>query len=76
MAAYSQGDCGEQVKGLLDALSRDAVATTGPWTLQRYNPPFSLPWTKANEIHVPVEEVVVAEAAPGGEDPSAAAVPA
>eukprot|EP00170_Pyropia_yezoensis_P004330 contig_17691_g4342 len=49
------GACGQQVKGLLDTLSRDGVATTGPWTLQGYNPPFCLPWTKTNEIHVPVE---------------------
>lgn len=72
-------DCGEQVKGLLDALSRDGVATTGLWTLQRYNPPFSLPWTKTNEIHVPVDEAAVADAAvavaaPGGGDAPAAAV--
>ncbi|GAB0495092.1 hypothetical protein MMPV_006390 [Pyropia vietnamensis] len=76
-------DCGEQVKGLLDALFRDGVATTGPWTLQRYNPPFSLPWTKTNEIHVPVEEAAVADAgaaeatAEGGDAAAAAAaVPA
>lgn len=54
-------DCGGQVKGLMDALARDGVATAGPWTLQRYNPPFSLPWTKTNEIHVPVEGVAVGE---------------
>lgn len=69
----TMGDCGEQVKGLLDALSRDGVATTGPWTLQRYNPPFSLPRTKTNEIHVPVDDVAVAKAAPEGADPLAAA---
>lgn len=72
----TMGNCGEEVKGLLDALSRDGVATTGPWTLQRYNPPFSLPWTKTNEIHVPVEEEAMTEAAPAGADPLAASVPA
>lgn len=72
----TMGSCWEQVKGLLDALARDGVATTGPWTLQRYNPPFSLPWTKTNEIHVPVEVDVAAEAAPGERGASAAAVPA
>lgn len=68
--------CWEHVKGLLDALARDGVATTGPWTLQRYNPPFSLPWTKTNEIHVPVEVDAAAEAASGEGGALAAAVPA
>eukprot|EP00168_Porphyra_purpurea_P015275 TRINITY_DN4639_c0_g2_i3.p5 TRINITY_DN4639_c0_g2~~TRINITY_DN4639_c0_g2_i3.p5 ORF type:complete len:114 (-),score=50.36 TRINITY_DN4639_c0_g2_i3:251-592(-) len=60
-------DCGGQVAGLFEALARDGVKTTGPWSLQRYNPPFSLPWMKTNEIHVPVdvpaEGVAPAEAA-------------
>eukprot|EP00168_Porphyra_purpurea_P015274 TRINITY_DN4639_c0_g2_i2.p2 TRINITY_DN4639_c0_g2~~TRINITY_DN4639_c0_g2_i2.p2 ORF type:complete len:232 (-),score=36.64 TRINITY_DN4639_c0_g2_i2:76-771(-) len=38
-----------QVAGLFEALARDGVKTTGPWSLQRYNPPFSLPWMKTTK---------------------------
>jgi len=51
----TMNDCGGHVAGLYEALARDDVHTTGPWSLQRYNPPFSVPWTKTNEIHVPVD---------------------
>jgi len=75
----TMNDCGGHVAGLYEALARDAVQTTGPWSLQRYNPPFSLPWTKTNEIHVPVDVPVDVPAdvpADGGAPAEGATAPA
>lgn len=66
--SYSGNSSSDRTKGkaneLLTFLKRDNVSIIGEWTLQRYNPPFSLPWFKRNEIHVPVDPTSVK----GGED--------
>ncbi len=36
-------------------LERDGVEASGlPWSLARYNPPFTIPFLRTNEIHIPV----------------------
>lgn len=42
-------------KELLGHLKNDDVIITGDWSFHGYNPPFSLPWVRRNEIHVPVD---------------------
>lgn len=39
-------------KGMLE---KDGVKIIGDWTVQGYNPPFTLPFLKRNEIHFPVD---------------------
>jgi len=46
-----------------------------PGTTQRYIPPLSLPWTKTNEIHVPVD-VPADVPADGGAPTEGATAPA
>eukprot|EP00038_Savillea_parva_P025759 m.49358 g.49358 ORF g.49358 m.49358 type:complete len:297 (+) comp7111_c1_seq1:120-1010(+) len=46
----------KEAQGFLAALQEDKVEVTGPWSLARYNPPWTLPWMRTNEIHVPVKE--------------------
>lgn len=36
-------------------LTEDGISITGKWTYQGYNPPFTLPWLRRNEIHIPVD---------------------
>lgn len=57
----------DRAKGLLEALQRDGVKVTGQYTVQGYNPPFTLPWCKRNEIHVPVEAASITEPRPPAE---------
>lgn len=45
----------EHAHKLLQLLERDGVTVTGDWNAQGYNPPFTLPWLRRNEIHVPVD---------------------
>lgn len=45
----------EHANQLLALLQRDGVRVTGEWNAQGYNPPFTLPWLRRNEIHVPVD---------------------
>lgn len=40
---------------LTELLNKDNIAVVGQWTFQGYNPPFTLPWLRRNEIHVPVD---------------------
>lgn len=40
---------------LLGYLTKDGVKPTGDWTAQGYNPPFTLPHLKRNEIHIPLD---------------------
>lgn len=44
----------QKAKELMALLEADGIKVTGDWTLCGYNPPFTLPWLKTNEIHVPV----------------------
>ena len=46
-----------QAEELLQALQREGVETTGDWMFAAYNPPFTLPFLKTNEIHQPVSFV-------------------
>ena len=40
---------------LVQALKDDGVEMTGPWTLMGYNPPFTVPFLKRNEVHIPIK---------------------
>lgn len=59
----------EKAKELMGMLERDGVEVVGDWTLAGYNPPFTLPWFKRNEVHIPVkvEESEQVERAAEGE---------
>jgi hypothetical protein len=39
-------------------LERDGYQVAGPWSLCRYNPPFTIPFLKTNEIHIPIQPKV------------------
>lgn len=41
---------------LLELLKQDDILPTGAYQLMGYNPPWTLPWMKRNEIHYPVAE--------------------
>lgn len=45
----------EQAKKLKELLDKDQAKTVGDWSFHGYNPPFSLPWLRRNEIHFPVD---------------------
>jgi hypothetical protein len=45
----------EKVEGLKTALEKDGHAITGPYVLSRYNPPWTLPPLRTNEVMIPVE---------------------
>lgn len=46
----------EMAKNFLEELKHDEKITViGDWTAQGYNPPFTVPFLKRNEIHVPVD---------------------
>lgn len=40
---------------LIEQLKKDNITVVGQWTFQGYNPPFTLPWLRRNEIHVPID---------------------
>ncbi|CAM0883587.1 unnamed protein product [Alopecurus aequalis] len=44
-----------KVEGLKAALEKDGHAITGPFVLSRYNPPWTLPPLRTNEVMIPVE---------------------
>ncbi|XP_047060421.1 heme-binding-like protein At3g10130, chloroplastic [Lolium rigidum] len=45
----------EKVEGLKAALEKDGHTITGPFVLSRYNPPWTLPPLRTNEVMIPVE---------------------
>ncbi|CAO1942285.1 unnamed protein product [Urochloa humidicola] len=45
----------EKAEGLRAALEKDGYTVTGPFVLARYNPPFTLPPLRTNEVMFPVE---------------------
>ncbi|KAL6840197.1 hypothetical protein ACP4OV_030007 [Aristida adscensionis] len=45
----------EKAAGLRAALEKDGYTVTGPFVLARYNPPFTLPPLRTNEVMIPVE---------------------
>jgi hypothetical protein len=45
----------EKAEGLKAALEKDGYAIKGPFVLARYNPPFTLPPLRTNEVMFPVE---------------------
>ena len=45
----------EKAEGLKAALEKDGHAVTGPFVLSRYNPPWTLPPLRTNEVMFPVE---------------------
>ena len=45
----------EKAEGLKAALEEDGHAITGPFVLSRYNPPWTLPPLRTNEVMFPVE---------------------
>ncbi|WVZ68157.1 hypothetical protein U9M48_017130 [Paspalum notatum var. saurae] len=45
----------EKAEGLRAALEKDGYTITGPFVLARYNPPFTLPPLRTNEVMIPVE---------------------
>lgn len=45
----------EKAEELKKLLERDGVEVVGNWTFAGYNPPFTLPWMKRNEVHMPVK---------------------
>lgn len=45
----------DKAQQLLSMLERDGVSVVGAWNAQGYNPPFTLPWLRRNEVHVPVD---------------------
>lgn len=59
VVSYS-GDMGmsiarKKAMELIEQLKNDNIDVVGQWTFQGYNPPFTLPWLRRNEIHVPVD---------------------
>lgn len=68
---FDMGSARSEADMLLKDLDRDAVAVVGHWDVQGYNPPFTLPWLKRNEIHVPVDPAAYAgiegDAPPAGQ---------
>ena len=44
---------------LIEALKKDGVSIpdSNAWQLARYNAPFTIPYFRTNEIHMPVEGV-------------------
>jgi len=45
----------EKAEGLRAALEKDGYTIKGPFVLARYNPPFTLPPLRTNEVMIPVE---------------------
>ncbi|KAL5228424.1 hypothetical protein ABZP36_016689 [Zizania latifolia] len=45
----------EKTEGLKAALEKDGFTIKGPFVLARYNPPFTLPPLRTNEVMIPVE---------------------
>ncbi|KAG8054735.1 hypothetical protein GUJ93_ZPchr0001g29604 [Zizania palustris] len=45
----------EKAEGLKAALEKDGFTVKGPFVLARYNPPFTLPPLRTNEVMIPVE---------------------
>ncbi|TKW17751.1 hypothetical protein SEVIR_5G388400v4 [Setaria viridis] len=45
----------EKAEGLRAALEKDGYTVKGPFVLARYNPPFTLPPLRTNEVMIPVE---------------------
>ncbi|RLN03836.1 heme-binding-like protein [Panicum miliaceum] len=45
----------EKAEGLRVALEKDGYTIKGPFVLARYNPPFTLPPLRTNEVMIPVE---------------------
>ncbi|XP_062207452.1 heme-binding-like protein At3g10130, chloroplastic [Phragmites australis] len=45
----------EKAEGLKAALEKDGYTVKGPFLLARYNPPFTLPPLRTNEVMIPVE---------------------
>jgi len=45
----------EKADGLRAALEKDGYTIKGPFVLARYNPPFTLPPLRTNEVMIPVE---------------------
>ena len=45
----------KRAEQLLEMMKKDSVEATGPFTVQAYNPPFTLPMFKRTEIHIPVD---------------------
>ena len=50
-------NCGPEVERLYERLRVDGVKILegGQWHLDRFNPPYTIPWLRTNEIHIPVE---------------------
>lgn len=48
-----------QAAKLIEALKKDGVSIpdSNAWQLARYNAPFTIPYFRTNEIHMPVEGV-------------------
>lgn len=44
-----------KVKELLELMQKAEIEPIGQYTIAGYNPPFTLPWLKRNEIHIPVD---------------------
>ncbi|KAF8717021.1 hypothetical protein HU200_026131 [Digitaria exilis] len=45
----------DKAEGLRAALEKDGYTVKGPFVLARYNPPFTLPPLRTNEVMIPVE---------------------
>lgn len=51
----TEGRVNKKVKALKSALERDGVTMTGEAQVAQYNPPWTPPWMRRNEILIPVE---------------------
>ncbi|KNA20909.1 hypothetical protein SOVF_047760 [Spinacia oleracea] len=51
----SDGVVKDKVEGLRIALDKDGFKVIGEYLLARYNPPFTLPFLRTNEVFLPVE---------------------
>lgn len=60
----------EKANELLAILKEDNVKVIGDWNLQGYNPPFTLPMFKRNEIHVPIDPTCYPKEEPAQEQAS------
>jgi hypothetical protein len=45
-----------EAEQFITRLTADGVNVTGPWSFAGYNPPWTLPFYRTNEIHVPISD--------------------
>lgn len=58
--SWDMTNCGPKVKELIAAVKKDGyLCQPETWKLLRYNPPFSFPWMRTNEVTVDIVDVAL-----------------